>query len=146
MYALTSTGTTVKSFQNDDKSVTLGRSLGIIKPSVNSLMIVIPAVMTRKTTAKATDTADVNLKESTRKHKPLEYITYQQLLQRRILTNTLEASQWSKHSEGSNKKNKSSSVPPTNPKPSFKHTSMMDSIFILTSQNITFKIQTKTEL
>lgn len=58
----------MKSFQNDDKSVTLGRSLGIIKPSVNSLMIVIPAVMTRKTTAKATDIADVNLKESARKH------------------------------------------------------------------------------
>lgn len=65
------------------------------------------------------------------------------MVQRRILTNSFEASQWSKDSESSNKKNKSSSVPPTNPKPSFKHTSMMDSIFILTSQNITFKIPNK---
>lgn len=69
MYALTSTGTTVKSFQNDDKSVKFGKSLGIIKPSLNNFKIVMPAVMTRKTIAKASDTADVNLKESARKHQ-----------------------------------------------------------------------------
>lgn len=78
MYALTSTGTTVKSFQNEAKSVRSGRSLGIIKPSLNNFMMTIPAVMTRKTTARPTDMADVNLKESVMKHKPLDYIVMKQ--------------------------------------------------------------------
>lgn len=142
MYALTSTGTTVKRFQNEDKSVTFGRSLGIIRPSVNSFMIVIPAVMTRNTTAKATDIADVNLKESAMKYKLINIFTTDTIVtekhNRETLTNPFKASQWRKHSESCNEKNKSSPVPPTDPKPSFKHTSMVDSIFSLTSQNITF--------
>lgn len=73
MYALTSTGTTVKSFQKEAKSVSSGTSLGIIKPSVNNFMVTMTAVMTRKTTARPTDIADVNLKESAMKHKALDY-------------------------------------------------------------------------
>ena len=69
MYALTSTGTTVKSLQKDDKSVTFGNSLGIIKPPLKNFVTTIPAVMRRKTTARASDIADVNLKESAMKHK-----------------------------------------------------------------------------
>lgn len=73
MYALTRTGTTVKSLQKEAKSVTFGKSLGIIKPSVHSFMMTIPAVMTRKTTARATDTADVNLKESAVKAQVIRF-------------------------------------------------------------------------
>lgn len=64
MYAVTRTGTTVKSFQNDVKSVTSGSNLGIIIPPLINFMIEIPIVMTRNTTASATDKAEVNLKES----------------------------------------------------------------------------------
>lgn len=64
MYAVTRTGTTVKSFQNDVKSVTLGSNLGIIILPLINLRTVIPTVITRNTTARATDKVDVNLKES----------------------------------------------------------------------------------
>ena len=64
MYAVTRTGTTVNSFQNDVKSVTSGSNLGIkMLPSTN-LMTVIPTVITRNTTASATERADVYLNES----------------------------------------------------------------------------------
>jgi len=56
---VTRTGTVVKSFQKDVISVTSGINLGIaILPFIN-LTIVIPTVMTRNTTARATDKADV---------------------------------------------------------------------------------------
>lgn len=43
-----------------------GKSLGIATVPLKSLMIAIPAVMTTKTTARATDRAEVYLNESTR--------------------------------------------------------------------------------
>lgn len=61
---MTRTGTTVKHLKNDDTSATSGSNLGIpILPSIN-LITVIPTVITRNTTARATDKADVKLKES----------------------------------------------------------------------------------
>lgn len=64
MYAVTRTGTTVKRLRNEVRFATSGNNLGIwIVPSIN-LKSVIPTVITRKTTAKATDKADVYLKES----------------------------------------------------------------------------------
>lgn len=54
----------MKSFQNDAKSVISGSILGIATPPEINLMIEIPAVITRNTTASATDKADVNLNES----------------------------------------------------------------------------------
>lgn len=54
----------MKSLRNDVRSYTSGSNLGInVVPSI-SLKTVIPTVMTRKTTASATDNADVNLNES----------------------------------------------------------------------------------
>lgn len=64
MYAVTRTGTTVKSSQNEVRSVTLGSNLGIIMLPFINLITVIPTVITRNTTARATDKADVYLKES----------------------------------------------------------------------------------
>ena len=70
MNALTSTGTTVKSFKTDDKSVKLGNSFGFIKPPLKNFVTTIPPVMTRKRTARASDVADANLKASAmKKHK-----------------------------------------------------------------------------
>lgn len=64
MYAVTRTGTTVKRLRTEDRSVTSGNNLGIrTVPSIN-LKSVIPTVITRKTTASATDNADVYLNES----------------------------------------------------------------------------------
>lgn len=59
MYAVTRTGTTVKRLKNDDKLVTLGNNLGIATPPLINLIIEIPMVITRNTTASATDKADV---------------------------------------------------------------------------------------
>lgn len=67
MYAVTRTGTTVKSFKKDVKSVTSGSNLGIIMLPFTNLITVIPTVITRNTTAKATDKADVKLNESATK-------------------------------------------------------------------------------
>lgn len=64
MNAVTRTGTTVKRFKKDVKSLTSGNNLGIATPPLINFMIDIPAVMMRNTTARATDKADVNLKES----------------------------------------------------------------------------------
>lgn len=61
---MTRTGTTVKIFQKDAKSVTLGSNLGIATPPLINLMTEIPTMITRNTTAKATDNAEVNLSES----------------------------------------------------------------------------------
>lgn len=59
MYAVTRTGTTVKRLKNDVTLVTSGSNLGIkIVPFIN-LKTVMPTVITRKTTASATDKADV---------------------------------------------------------------------------------------
>ena len=59
------------------------------------------------------------------------------------LTNSLEASQRSKHTKSSNEKNSSSSIPPMVTKPSFKHTIMMSPILRLSSQHITFNNNNK---
>lgn len=67
MNAVTRTGTTVNRFQKDVKSVTSGSNLGIGTPPLINFMIEIPAVMMRNTTARATDKADVYLKESAKK-------------------------------------------------------------------------------
>lgn len=64
---MTRTGTTVKSLIADDKLVTSGSNRGIITPPLINLTIEIPMVITRNTTASATDNADVNLKESAAK-------------------------------------------------------------------------------
>lgn len=64
MKEVTRTGTTVKSFPSDVISEISGSNLGIIIPPLTNLVIEIPTVMTRNTTAKATDKADVNLNES----------------------------------------------------------------------------------
>ena len=67
----------MKSFQNDVKSVKSGSNLGIIIVPLINLTIAIPTVMTRNTTARATDKADVKLKESAtmRKHN-CSLVTY----------------------------------------------------------------------
>lgn len=59
MYAVTRTGTTVKRLKNEEKLVILGSILGIGTPPLINLMIEIPMVITRNTTASATDKADV---------------------------------------------------------------------------------------
>lgn len=64
---MTRTGTTVKRFQKDVKSVTSGSNLGIGTPPLINFIIEIPAVIMRNTTARATDKADVNFKESAKK-------------------------------------------------------------------------------
>lgn len=67
MKAVTRTGTTVKRFQKAVKSETSGSNLGIGTPPLINFMIEIPAVIMRNTTARATDKADVNFKESAKK-------------------------------------------------------------------------------
>lgn len=67
MYAVTRTGTTVKSLKTEVKSVTSGNNLGIKMLPLINLKMVIPAVITRKTTASATDNVDVYLKESAKR-------------------------------------------------------------------------------
>lgn len=60
-------GMVVKSFQNDAWSTSLGIKRGnSMLPSIN-LKIATPAVIATNTTAKATDNADVYLKESASK-------------------------------------------------------------------------------
>jgi len=51
----------------DVASVTAGNSLGMVMPPLIILTIEIPTAMTRKTTARATERADVNLNESATK-------------------------------------------------------------------------------
>lgn len=70
MYAVTRIGTTVKSFQNDVKSVTSGSNLGIEMPPLISLITVIPTVITRNATANPTDKPEVKLNESETIRKP----------------------------------------------------------------------------
>lgn len=64
MNAVTRTGTTVKSFHTDVISVTLGRNLGMAILPLNNLIVTIPNVITRKTTASATAIVDEYLNES----------------------------------------------------------------------------------
>lgn len=64
MYAVTRTGTTVKRLRTDVKLVTSGNNLGIRTVPFINLKSVIPTVITRNTTASATDKADVYLNES----------------------------------------------------------------------------------
>lgn len=64
MYAVTRTGTTVKRFQTEAKSGTSGNNLGIAMLPASSFTMAMPAVITTKTIARATDKADVNLRES----------------------------------------------------------------------------------
>lgn len=64
MNAVTRTGTAVKRFQTDAKLVISGNNLGICTLPLSNLTIAIAAVMITKTTARATDRADVYLKES----------------------------------------------------------------------------------
>lgn len=54
----------MNSLKNDATSVVTGKSLGIAMPPLNILTTAIPTAMTRKTTASATERADVNLNES----------------------------------------------------------------------------------
>ena len=72
---MTRTGTTVKSLKADDRSVTSGSNRGIETPPLSSLTIEIPIVITRNTTARATDSADVNLRESAAKHSAIRTCT-----------------------------------------------------------------------
>lgn len=64
MNAVTRTGTTVKRLMRDVKSVTSGSILGIPNPPLINFTIEIPTVITTNATARATDKADVKLKES----------------------------------------------------------------------------------
>lgn len=64
MYAVTSTGTTVKRLKTEAESVISGSNLGNLTPLLNNFTIEIPTVITRNTIASATDNADVKLKES----------------------------------------------------------------------------------
>lgn len=57
-------GATVKSFQTDAKSGMSGSNFGIGRLPLINLTIAIPAVTATNTTARATDKAEVNLKES----------------------------------------------------------------------------------
>jgi hypothetical protein len=59
----------VKSLQMDGQSWTSGNSRGIRICPLASLNIVIPAVITTNTTARATDRADVYLSESEMHHE-----------------------------------------------------------------------------
>lgn len=69
-YAVTRTGTTVKSAQIELISATSGRNLGVVVvPSIH-FTIAIPAVITRKTKARKTATAEVCLKESAQNFFP----------------------------------------------------------------------------
>lgn len=57
----------MKRFQIDTTLGISGNNLGMEMPPLSNFMIAIPAVITTKTTASATDKADVNLNESARK-------------------------------------------------------------------------------
>jgi len=61
---VTRTGTAVKRFQTDARSVISGNNLGIPIPPLSNLTIAIAAVITTKTTARATDKAEVYRRES----------------------------------------------------------------------------------
>jgi hypothetical protein len=61
---VTRTGTAVNRFQIDVISVILGSNLGLSILPLNNLTKVIPAVITRKTIAKATAKPEVYLNES----------------------------------------------------------------------------------
>lgn len=63
---MTKTGTTVKSFQIEERSVMVGSNFGIGMVPFISFTMVIPAVMTTNNTANAIDKADVQLNESAR--------------------------------------------------------------------------------
>jgi len=67
MYAVTRIGTTVKRFQTDVKSGISANNLGIEISPFSNFITAIPAVTTTKTTARATDNAEVYLKESAQK-------------------------------------------------------------------------------
>lgn len=54
----------MNSLKNDATSVVTGKSLGMAMPPLIILTTAIPTAMTRKTTASATERADVNLNES----------------------------------------------------------------------------------
>lgn len=54
----------MKRFQTEAKSDIRGNSLGIRMLPFSNLMMAIPAVITTKTTARATDKAEVYLNES----------------------------------------------------------------------------------
>lgn len=62
--AVTITGATVNSSKTEATSVIIGKSLGISMPPIEILKIEIPTAMTRKTSAKPNDNAEVYLRES----------------------------------------------------------------------------------
>lgn len=61
---MTTTGVTVNSSKTEETSVMMGNNLGIPMPPITILKIEIPTAMTRKTTAKPNDNAEVYLNES----------------------------------------------------------------------------------
>lgn len=69
MYAVTRIGTTVKRLRNDERLSTSGNNLGIKTDPSIILKRVIPIVITRNTTANATDRAEVYLNESAKTSK-----------------------------------------------------------------------------
>ena len=62
--AVTRTGTAVKRFQTDARSVISGNNLGISIPPLSNLTMAIAEVIITKITAKAIDKADVYRRES----------------------------------------------------------------------------------
>lgn len=92
---MTSTGTTVNNFHTEEILEIVGSHLGIaILPSI-SFTTAIPAVMTTKTTASATDNADVYLSESarwkTRAYRDEECTNYKQRFQPKCVTKKVGA-------------------------------------------------------
>lgn len=69
MYAVTMTGTTVKRFQNDAKSLISGNNLATEMLPFSNFTTAIPTVITTNTTARITDIADVYFSESEEKKK-----------------------------------------------------------------------------
>lgn len=59
----------MNSLKIDVKSVAAGKSLGMVMPPLIILTTEIPTAMTRKTTASATERADVNFRESATKEQ-----------------------------------------------------------------------------
>jgi len=81
---VTRTGTAVNSFQTELTPSISGKSLGISTVPWMSLTIATPAVMTTKTTARATDSADVYLNESVTKEVTVSKGTLLSFIQKKV--------------------------------------------------------------
>ena len=106
----------------------------------------IPAVITTNTTARATDTADVNLSESemminTMLRKNKEMLIMRIAMDVRIaclLADALERCQRGEHAEGGDREDGEAPVPPVWAEPSFYHAMVVHAVGGGSREHVTF--------